>query len=157
MLPHPCRWRQLNVTYDYSDAGEDADVSTIYWTVNGVEVTDIPWVEVHLNEDLACAVDQQGYPSCWGMPESQQDVDMTPPANTRFSKVVTGADHACGLTVDGTIECWGPKPLSAADLGQVSGAPAGSGFTDIVGGTFYTCALDTNGYATCWGIPTTAS
>ncbi|MGH7476261.1 MAG: RCC1 domain-containing protein [Longimicrobiales bacterium] len=79
-----------------------------------------------------------------------------------------GTFHACSLTEDGSLRCWGRN-----DLGQLARHPAEEScelqglvfgcstspapsaqpgpFTTITLGDFHACALDTEGAAYCWG------
>jgi hypothetical protein len=71
-----------------------------------------------------------------------------------FNELAVGAYHACGVTDQGRVECWGLD-----DYLQVSAAPAEADYTDVVayGGTYHgavggvSCALNTAGELNCWG------
>jgi alpha-tubulin suppressor-like RCC1 family protein len=74
-----------------------------------------------------------------------------------FVSVAAGQSHACGLTAEGTIYCWGSN--SAGELGTgdtvysatpVQVALDGPAASISLGGNF-SCALRTNGQAVCWG------
>lgn len=70
------------------------------------------------------------------------------------------ADHACGITGDGSVWCWGgntEKQLGQSDTAatytvddpvEVDGV---SNVVDITAGDDYTCALDNGGTTQCWG------
>jgi hypothetical protein len=55
-----------------------------------------------------------------------------------------GGGHACGLTVDKSILCWGNDSFGKAT------PPQGS-FTSVSAGTKHTCGLKTGGAVICWG------
>ena len=76
------------------------------------------------------------------------------PATVPLARSTAGARHGCGVTRDGTIECWG------ADDAHQRLAPAGQ-FTRVVSGptSLHTCALEASndppelGTALhCWGL-----
>ncbi|MQL75791.1 hypothetical protein Taro_008175 [Colocasia esculenta] len=63
--------------------------------------------------------------------------------NGTFRTVAAGSRHACAVSMDGTLACWG------------SGAPqvkaVTTGFVSLALGDNRTCALRRNGTAECWG------
>ncbi len=77
------------------------------------------------------------------------------PARSR-SRVAPGGLHTCGVSVGGSLICWGGN-----DAGQLGGAAAGGAapvtisavqnIAAVEAGAFHTCALDVDGDAYCWG------
>ena len=61
-----------------------------------------------------------------------------------FQVVTVGQSHACGLKLNGEIECWGMSAYGRLD------APAGT-FTALSAGYNHSCALATDGSLACWG------
>ena len=61
-----------------------------------------------------------------------------------YEAVTAGDSHACALSTDGTIACWGGN-----DHGQ-SDAPDGT-YEAVAAGGDHTCALRTDGAVACWG------
>lgn len=68
----------------------------------------------------------------------------SPPAATRLSAVDSGAAHACGVSADGTITCWGDNSDGQLD------APDGQ-FSAVSAGRTHSCGLRSDGTITCWG------
>jgi alpha-tubulin suppressor-like RCC1 family protein len=74
-----------------------------------------------------------------------------------FTTISAGANHTCGLTIDGLAYCWGAG--SSGQLGNSSNGGAtepvqvvgGHMFTTISAGGAYTCALTDTDDAYCWG------
>ena len=129
-------------------------------------------------ETTTCAVTSEGKGYCWGSAansaigngatsgtfSSPVAVDMSGAmAGKSLSKISIGLDHACGLTTDGSMYCWGKN--ASGQLGDQTvltsavpvavnkvGALQGKKIVDISTGTSFTCALDSAGIAYCWGL-----
>ena len=67
-----------------------------------------------------------------------------PLASTRFIAVDSGSSHACGLRIDGTVNCWGNNLH-----GQAS-APDGQ-FSAVSAGGAHSCGVRADGTVNCWG------
>jgi len=84
-------------------------------------------------------------------------VAITAPNGTRFSSVVAGAVHTCGLTADGAAYCWGSNGSGQLGDGTVTNRPVptavagGLSFTVLAAGGGHTCGITTGGAAYCWG------
>jgi alpha-tubulin suppressor-like RCC1 family protein len=121
-------------------------------------------------EGPVCVVTAAGGVKCWGKNEQGQLGDGTTKSSgtpvdvTGLSSGVTavsaGVDHACALSDDGTVRCWGANtvgqlgdgstknasvPVEVKDLGKAVAVTAGFGAT---------CAVTTDGAAKCWGSNT---
>jgi alpha-tubulin suppressor-like RCC1 family protein len=81
-----------------------------------------------------------------------------------FSELAAGLDFTCGLTIVGTVYCWGLNDTgqlgnasTGADCGglRCSLAPVvaaqGKTFLTITAGQSHICGLDKKGVAWCWG------
>ena len=121
-----------------------------------------------------CAITNAGATLCWGANQSGEvgngtntQVDIPVPvlnlAGTSplsgVTAVVSGENHACGLTSAGGVLCWG-DPFNG-ELGnnyahsseipvQVSGLT--SGVTEIAAGYHFNCSLLSSGGVMCWGF-----
>lgn len=75
-----------------------------------------------------------------------------------FSSVSTGDFHACGVTTDGALYCWGYGGLGELGIGDTLTASAPVRvlstltFSQVGAGLRHTCALTTSGAAYCWGL-----
>ena len=127
------------------------------------------FVQITANGSHACGVADDGRGYCWGRGENGQLgtgswgssyhelVPTLVEGALRFSQLVTGSAHTCGLTRDGRAYCWGLDVWGR--LGTVSteskAAPVAVAtdrtFTQIVSGSAHNCALTEDGEAFCWG------
>lgn len=75
-----------------------------------------------------------------------------PPVIRGARALDAGSDHACALTREGRVSCWG-----SASLGQLGGdssptlVPGVSGATAVAAGPFGSCAVRPPGTLMCWG------
>jgi len=124
--------------------------------------------------NIVCAVPADGVPRCWGQTSSSYAVGLQRPtdAGTWLLEpqpiVWTDAgvrslrlsdDHACGLTADGGVVCWGSN-----SCGQLGNGQMGSGLvqgpqavalpgtaTQVSVRPSVSCALLASGQLWCWG------
>jgi alpha-tubulin suppressor-like RCC1 family protein len=125
-----------------------------------------------------CALTSAGSAHCWGSDEYGQLGTGTPatttcarddrsiacrtrPAtvagNLQFQKIAAGGRITCGLTVAGTIHCWGDNlhgglgdPAYRASDVPVPIAATGI-FTDVAAGGRHACGIRSDGVVLCWG------
>ena len=87
-----------------------------------------------------------GYGWLWPGPERQPSSG----AGSGPAYVIPIAhEHACSLSADGEIACWGTN-----NLGQAETPPSWldlAPYRDVAAGFAHTCALDRSGEALCWG------
>jgi alpha-tubulin suppressor-like RCC1 family protein/uncharacterized protein YjdB len=129
---------------------------------------------VSAGADFSCGVTPLGSAYCWGrnaggalgsgsLLNSTTPVAVTMPPGVRFDSVSAGGDHACGLTPDGAIYCWGSNgsgQLGTGDLTSRSkptavAAPLGAPsvrYSSVAAGVQFTCARATSELAYCWGL-----
>ena len=127
---------------------------------------------VSAEANVACAVTETGEVWCWGRnrngefgngSRSEQLVDVESPARlasqVRFVDVGVSQKHACALTDDGGLWCWGTNEYGQLGDGtttdrflpaRVSG---GHRFRSFAIDSSGTCGVELNGEALCWGGP----
>lgn len=108
------------------------------------------WTAVAAGRDFVCALDADGYVSCWG-DDTYGQVSDAP--DERMLEVQAGYDFACGITQGAqNVRCWGRDTA-----GQVSGPPVDDTSTHwghLVLGPDSACAVgNPRGVETlaCWG------
>ena len=121
--------------------------------------------DIEAGEVATCAI-ADGVAYCWGKNEAGQLGDGTYADNETPQQVLgivgtptsitTGQDHACALTDDGSVFCWGHDDGGALGVGQYVGDSTvalpslmtGADRVSIAG--VHTCAV-ANEAAYCWG------
>ncbi|XP_010063708.2 serine/threonine-protein kinase-like protein CCR4 [Eucalyptus grandis] len=95
------------------------------------------WSSVAVGGDYACGLMGTGKVACVG--------DNVPVVNNKrngtFIAVAAGSGHACAISVDNKLECWG-----AAENDPPEGV-----FVSVALGENRSCALKDNGRVVCWG------
>ncbi|MFZ9596546.1 MAG: RCC1 domain-containing protein [Bdellovibrionia bacterium] len=126
------------------------------------------YAQVQCGEYFTCGITPNGALKCWGSNGSGQLGDETlvnyattpQPIDrtTRYSLIATGASHACGITTEGILKCWGEN--SSGQIGNGSTNTQRSpqvideknSYTSVAVGARHTCGLTTSGTVKCWGL-----
>jgi alpha-tubulin suppressor-like RCC1 family protein len=123
---------------------------------------------VAAGRDFACASIADGTVRCWGddnrsgqLGNASREKRLVPIEVAGLSGVVAvaaGWQHACAMTNEGGVKCWGENEngqlgdgttTSRSDPRDVAGLT--SGVSAIAAGQFHTCALTDAGAVKCWG------
>lgn len=122
----------------------------------------------------SCAVNTQGRVYCWGRGDEGQngnsfsdyltpnEILTTGTGGSLFAKVVVGNQHACALSTEGKVYCWGENGEGQLGNGGNVDNPTPAivdtstitpflGFKDISAGSNHTCGLHADGKIYCWG------
>ena len=168
--------------WGFNESGGLGDGTTKSHATPGAVVGLSAATKLALGGEHSCALKSDGTATCWGYNYLGQlgtaqffpcsDLPRNPPYSTKPSpvpglasvaQIAAGSGHACALTSDGTLSCWGegtagqlgaapgsncygspysPKPLVVANLSSVAQISAGAN---------QTCARKTDGTVLCWG------
>src|SRR5256886_3819043 len=81
----------------------------------------------------------------------------TQPAGLTFASVSSGAEHACGLNMNGAAYCWGYNGWGQLGNGTIEdgqrpvAVAGGLQFTALTAGYMHNCGVTASGAAYCWG------
>jgi cysteine-rich repeat protein len=107
--------------------------------------------EVAVGRDAACALRAfDGDVRCWGANENiTQGTGLALPSRQRYraGSLAVGANHACLVTDDGAVSCWGDN-----EFGQLDVPAEAIGVIAIAASDDATCAVTNGGGSvSCWG------
>ncbi|WP_338796768.1 IPTL-CTERM sorting domain-containing protein [Acidovorax sp. DW039] len=121
-----------------------------------------------------CAVTTAGALYCWGRNDKGQlgnrsltdssvpvpvlGLGSALPLREEVKQVASGAEHTCGVTVNGAVYCWGKNDSGQLGNGSsnassmpIAVSGLSQGVLSIVVGSNHTCALMAGGTVSCWG------
>jgi alpha-tubulin suppressor-like RCC1 family protein len=85
------------------------------------------------------------------------DLSLLSATPATYRQVVSGSNHSCGLSIDGTVKCWGSSTGGLLGIGVNDGytypamsVPGLTDVTELSAGGDTTCAL-ADGAVLCWG------
>ncbi len=166
-------WTALPVAWQRTSAQAPRDKDSLaiegagLITSLGPLLTDV--TALAAGDDFTCALTTGGGVKCWGYNVYGQLGSITPSyvqstpvdvsgLTSGIVAIAAGGRHACALTANGGVKCWGYN-----DYGQLGdgwygpyGVPVDvsgltSSVTAITAGAWHTCALTTSGGVKCWG------
>eukprot|EP00889_Picochlorum_renovo_P005150 jgi/Picre1/32180/NNA_007526.t1 len=86
----------------------------------------------------------------------REDLSVPVQGGLKFDQVTTGLYHACGVTVDDELYCWGDNEYGQLGTGDdaSSAVPVkiGTGWSQISAGGDHTCGTKLDGTGYCWGL-----
>jgi alpha-tubulin suppressor-like RCC1 family protein len=68
----------------------------------------------------------------------------------KFRQIATSGFSSCGVTLSGSVKCWGKKPCFTGASSAACTAPLGS-FEEVTVGFHVACAREKSGRVHCWG------
>jgi alpha-tubulin suppressor-like RCC1 family protein len=68
-----------------------------------------------------------------------------------FAQLSSGGGHACALTPNGEVHCWGQFEGTSTIYGLPRAVAGGQRFESIDAGDDHTCGVTAEGTAYCWG------
>ncbi|MDF1504264.1 Ig-like domain-containing protein [Roseisolibacter sp. H3M3-2] len=119
--------------------------------------------------NTTCGIATNGTLHCWGSnaafalgagssaAQSATPVPVAAPFGLAFKQLSVGNQHACAVTIEGRLYCWGPNSSGQLGTGNTTWAQtpvAAAGaltFASVSAGTDYTCGVTAAGAAWCWG------
>lgn len=129
----------------------------------------LTWTAIAAGGQTACGIAADSTAWCWGINgygqvgDATSGTDRTAPVavagGLKFRRLAVSATHACGISVEGRLWCWGrnadrelgadstatfytrPVPVATTDT---------TGWTTVIAGGFHTCAVSV-GITWCWG------
>ena len=100
-----------------------------------------------------CSASVAGTVLCWGHDGFQVGVAQVPADLPPALDVEVGTAHACALTLDHEVRCWGVQGHGGWPAHGQSEVPADLGpAVQISVGAYHSCALLMSGAVRCWGI-----
>lgn len=130
---------------------------------------------VSAGRDFTCGVTPAGTAFCWGRnvagalgdgtaADRLEPVAVAMPAGARFDSVSAGQDHACAVTPEGAVYCWGGNAFGQLGTGDLVDrpapapvrAPSGVRFTNVSAAAQFSCARATTDVVYCWGLNQTS-
>jgi alpha-tubulin suppressor-like RCC1 family protein len=127
----------------------------------------ISFAEISVGADHSCALIAAGEAYCWGISQFGAVGDGTNANNRtspvpvaggfKFTKLISGYQHSCGIATTGATYCWGMNPYGELGDGTTvnRNSPAavagGLVFVSLAAGSNETCGITGAGDAYCWG------
>jgi len=162
-------WNQFGQLGDGTTVDKDTPTRINSGDLSGKTITAIAAGQSH-----ACAVDTSGRLYCWGtngygqLGDGTNVISHAPVlinggdlAGKTVTAVAAGFYHACALTSEGKVYCWGRNMYGEVGDGTTTqrDVPALASGGDLAGKTvvaimadgYHTCAIDTNSRLYCWG------
>jgi len=160
---------QLHCWGDASDGrlGVEGDAAT---PVRIGETMSVEWARVSQSTSHTCGLTLGGRVFCWGRADVGQigvfseplPESVTEPQRVggMFTDIVVGWSFACGLTLTGSVQCWGAN--GSGQVGQPSEVPRVTSPTSVDAQRYAQlsaeehriCGLWQSGEVHCWGVNT---
>ncbi|MEI8231235.1 MAG: hypothetical protein WCG32_01505 [Actinomycetes bacterium] len=145
---------------------DNTGVLKCWGALKPMSTSDKSFSDVSVGNASACAVTIAKKVLCWGSNSSGQLGDNTYRSSrslvqvfnsaANFVQVAVGYKHACAVTSEGLVYCWGDNShLQLGSIGEDSKfpkvVPGIAAATSIAVGDYHSCAQQSGGSITCWG------
>lgn len=140
--PEDVEFQEVTAGYRFT-CGIRTDGEISCWGQNDHGQLDAPdgqFTIIDAGWDHVCAL-SGGVATCWGWNANER---ATPPPGAALTAIGAGAEHSCGLTLDGGLECWGKNDDGRADTRQ-------GPFRSLAVGIAHSCVLRSDGIVVCQG------
>jgi alpha-tubulin suppressor-like RCC1 family protein len=175
-IDHGCALVDAGTTWCWGDGALYAlgDGATSVKAATRASRVTTPYVAVGAGDTHSCGLTASGTVQCWGgnafgqlgfgssAATSADPVNVSPLVHA--VELAVGKNHACALTAEGGVKCWGhgdqhqlgdlqgdssaPKDLSLTDQ---QGRPILHDVIDLAASHDRTCAVEADGTVACWG------
>lgn len=173
LVQEDVRFRRLSSGYDHTCGITDAEQLYCWgWSVGPTPslfaIDGAPeLVDVEGGLAFMCALSSAGTIYCWGdnmlgqLGHGTSVPTHVPTAvvgeNGRYTELAVGGEHACGVTTDGAVYCWGKGDqlgngtVVHSNVPLLVSMPAGVRFVEIAAGSAHSCAVSDTRSLYCWG------
>jgi alpha-tubulin suppressor-like RCC1 family protein len=148
-------------------SGELGDATYGLQNVPSSVATGVTFTQLSAGWNSTCGVASDGAGWCWGLTFHSSSGDTirwsgftTPaavPDNMSFSHIAVGYAHACGITPDRAVYCWGHNRYGQLGDGSLAWTTSpvrvasDKQFRTVTVGQLHSCAVTTDGEVHCWG------
>ncbi len=103
------------------------------------------YTQITVDGDRFCGLSDSGSVACTSSREPTEASLQAP--DSLFTEIGLGFRHACGITDDGDVECWGLDTHEDQIYPPGFDAPV----VKLSVGPYHSCAIDSEGTTKCWG------
>lgn len=148
-------------------SGELADGTTTPRNVPGLAAGGQTFSSISAGGHVMCALDASDQAWCWGFGgrgqigngdwATQRDGPVQVSGGLKFAQISVGQFHVCGVTLDGTLYCWGWNSRgqignnSLFDVNEPTAVDTPLQFRSVEAVWIHTCAITADESAYCWG------
>lgn len=149
--------------YCWGNPGALGNGSTVFQPTPTLIAGGHHWLQIAAGYGYACGVNTRAMVYCWGgnlygvlgngilHPDAPRPVAIQ--STERFQAVSTGPYHACALTLDGRVFCWGYDEYGSTGTGGGLPKPVDNTlhFSSIRTAEGGACGITSSGETLCWG------
>ncbi len=161
-----------NGSGEIGNDGANTEKANIDGVKTPTKIGEKEWVHVSAGRDFTCGIKEGGALYCWGRNswgelgngesgnENSKKVPVVIAEDLKWKYVATGIDHACGMTEEGKIYCWGANDTAKIGNNQIGVSnnittpvlvSEKTDWIRLIAGPETTCAINEERFAFCWG------